>query len=604
MAHRLAPLLSLLVIAAASSAQPGCIADTSESETDIESEADRQDAVAQPVTRSFQKGVAPAASYAGVVDSTIRQSVPAAADGSNGTISADYDDPAGSLQHTSGLLRFDLGSIPAGSKVTKVTLEVNVTNKTSGSGYTLYPLSRAWSESQATWQVASSGKAWATAGARGASDRGTASLGVLAPTVTGKTKITFTAAGVAAVQKWIDQPSQNFGFVVDTNTNYDGLQFDSSNTSVATNRPALAVTYTPATVKSPYPVYTQAEVDAWSTGSPEYTRLANSWAGNVNRAYAPYGTQISSAERDLLKDESVYIKTQAVLWAADGNAARRNKVFALLDELRPVTSWQWDSVEQYRLVAGWVSTNLAQAAAIVGYQHPDFTRFLVEVNYPIMDWPGANNWQASFADSKLAIAVYVGDEALYADAKAYFYEHIAQSNYHSAYDGNKVKPCLNASGAPSANDTVRNWGGYWGAPQVKADYTFVNPGVVTDGFNAETIRDLGHVSMGLGAWVHGARTILAHGDTLEQHAYDRLHAAYALHAHRVLTYKNTGSMPAPVTVKGDGGGSLNQSWRGAKVLFGSDTPAAVNALCNHADVKSYPAAGANHLVAEPFADGQ
>src|SRR5690349_6299553 len=29
-----------------------------------------------------------------------------------------------------------------------------------------------------------------------------------------------------------------------------------------------------------YPVYTQAEIDAWSTSSPEYTRLASSWAGN------------------------------------------------------------------------------------------------------------------------------------------------------------------------------------------------------------------------------------------------------------------------------------------------------------------------------------
>jgi hypothetical protein len=49
---------------------------------------------------------------------------------------------------------------------------------------------------------------------------------------------------------------------------------------------------------------------------------------------------------------------------------------------------------------------------------------------------------------------------------------------------------------------------------------------------------------------------------------------------------------------------MNQSWRGAKILFGSDTPAEVTSLCNHPDVKTYPAAGANHLVAEPFADGQ
>lgn len=358
-----------------------------------------------------------------------------------------------------------------------------------------------------------------------------------------------------------------------------------------------------APARSPYPVYTKAEVDAWSTSSAEYTRLADSWAGNVSRTYAAYGTEVSSVERDVLKDESVYIKTQAVLWAADGKQARKDKVVALLNGMRQIRSWQWDSVEQYRLVAGWATTNLAQAAAIVGYRDAEFTRFLVDVNYPIMDWTGSNNWQASFSDSKLAVAVYVGDEALYADAKAYFYEHLAQTSYHSAYDGDKVVPQRKANGTPDPNMTIQTWGGYWGAPQVKADFTFVNPSYVTDGFNSETIRDLGHVSMGLGAWMHGARTILAHGDTLEKQAYDRLRAGYALHAKRVLTYKNTGTIPAPVPVKGDGGGALNQSWFGAVKLFGANTPADVVTLTKHPDVKGYASAGANHLVDEAFADG-
>src|SRR5688572_13550024 len=88
----------------------------------------------------------------------------------------------------------------------------------------------------------------------------------------------------------------------------------------------------PAAAGFGHPVYTQAEIDRWSTGSAEYTRLANSWAGNVNRAYAAYGSEISSVERDIFRDESVYLKTQAVLWAADGNAARRNKIVALLND--------------------------------------------------------------------------------------------------------------------------------------------------------------------------------------------------------------------------------------------------------------------------------
>lgn len=351
-----------------------------------------------------------------------------------------------------------------------------------------------------------------------------------------------------------------------------------------------------------HPVYTRAEIDAWSTSWPEYTTLAGSWAGNVSRAYATYGTEISSVERDVLKDESVYIKVQAVLWAADGKTARRDKVVTMLNQLRGVTSWQWDSVEQYRLVAGWACTNLAQAAAIIDYHDAQFTRFLVEECYPIMDWPQGPNWHASFADSKLAIAAYVGDPALWADAKAYFYTRIAQSIYHATYDGTKVKPLRDASGNVALSTTKNHWGGYWGASQIKDDLTPVDPSHFPSGTNAERMRDLGHVSMSMGAWMHGARTILAQGETLERHAYDRLRAAYGYHGDRVLAYLTTGVIPTPTTVRGDGGGALKQGWFGGRRLFGSNTPASVVTLTGRPEVIGYPSAGANHMVAEQFAD--
>ncbi|MCB9582869.1 MAG: hypothetical protein H6717_37870 [Polyangiaceae bacterium] len=349
-------------------------------------------------------------------------------------------------------------------------------------------------------------------------------------------------------------------------------------------------------------MYTQAEIDAWSTSSKEYTRLASSWAGNVNKTYAPYGTEISSVERDVLRDESVYIKVQAVLWAADGKPERRTKVVALLDELRGVTSWQTDTAMQYRLVAGWTCTNLAQAAAIVHYQDKDFTSFLVNVSYPILDWTNGPNWHASFADSKLAIAAYVGDIALWSDAKQYFYQRIAQSIYHSKYDGNAVVPLLNDKNQPHVALTKQHWGGGVGAAQINDDFTPVNPGQFPDGVNAERMRDLGHVSMGLGAFMHAARTVLAQGDSLEPHAYDRLRDAYAHHGYRVLTYMQTGTVPDPKPIQGIGGGAINQAWLGAKRLFKNDTPADVVTLCSRPEVTSFPAAGANHLSAEAFTD--
>src|SRR5690606_8496087 len=104
------------------------------------------------------------------------------------------------------------------------------------------------------------------------------------------------------------------------------------------------------------------------------------------------------------------------------------------------------------------------------------------------------------------------------------------------------------------------------------------------------------------AFMHAARTVLAQGEGLEPHAYDRLREAYAYHGSRVLAYLQTGVIPEPDTIQGDGGGVLNQAWFGARKLFASETPAVVVTLCSHADVTSFAAAGANHLVAEGFAD--
>jgi hypothetical protein len=354
-------------------------------------------------------------------------------------------------------------------------------------------------------------------------------------------------------------------------------------------------------------VYTKADIDAWSTSSPEYARLKGSSAGNVSRPHTAYGTEISSAERDVLKDESGYMKVQAVLWGADGDPARRNKVVAMLNELRPVTSWQYDAGEQYRLVAGWACTNIAQAASIIGYQDPQLTRFLVQDCYPILDWPLNPNWQASFADSKLAIAAYAGDPALWADAKRYFNTRIAQSIYVAAYDKAEVNPLRDASGAVLSSQTLQHWGANSKSAgplvkQVGSDFVFVDPAYAVDGVNAELRRDLGHVSMSMGAWMHGARTILAQGEALEPHARARLLAGYGYHAERVLMHLITGSVPAP-TVAGSASGDRLQGWYGAKKLFGASTPTNVLRLLARAEVSGYPPAGANHLVAEQFADG-
>src|SRR5699024_10866249 len=108
--------------------------------------------------------------------------------------------------------------------------------------------------------------------------------------------------------------------------------------------------------------------------------------------------------------ESVYIKVQALLWTADQTPERHAKLVAMFQSLGRVESFEEDAGEQYRLVAGWSCTNLAQAGALADYQGHEFKAFLTDVCYPLLDWPLGPNWHASFADSRLAIAAYIGDE--------------------------------------------------------------------------------------------------------------------------------------------------------------------------------------------------
>jgi hypothetical protein len=397
----------------------------------------------------------------------------------------------------------------------------------------------------------------------------------------------------------------------------------------------LAVTQAPAFPIHPGVVYTQDDIDAWSTSSPEYTRLAATGAASLTRTPWVYGTEINSGGdgrctgcdlNDGFRDQSGYAKVQAVLWAADGNPARKNKVIAYLNEYRTVTSIEWDPIEQWRLVSGWACTNLAQAAEIIDYRDAQFQRFLHDVCYPIMDWGGGANWLGSFADSKLAIAAYLGDAALWADAKAYYYEKIEQSLYHATYDGNHVHPMHTEDeptnvgtssshvlprlhpppGTTTVGPTQIQWGKNFdshGVGQANADFT-LNPafGPAVNGMSAERLRDFGHVNMGLAAWMHGARTILAQGEQLEPHAYDRIKAGFGYHAGRVLHYAQTGTFDAPVPLNGDGGGSRFAGYYGAKKLLGSATPQSVLDMLARPEVTTAPAAGANHTVAEAFAD--
>lgn len=357
-----------------------------------------------------------------------------------------------------------------------------------------------------------------------------------------------------------------------------------------------------------HPVYTEEWIDSWSTSDPGYTPLTQTFGGNLNRTINSYGTAITStAARNQLNNDAAYAKCMAALWAADGNTARRNKVIEVLEAVKNVRTYSTQP-GQDNLVAGWFGTNLAQAAAIVGYEDEAFAEFLRTVVYPKLDWTTGGNWFASFADSRLAIAAYLKDPALWVDARSYLFFRLPQTIYHSAFDGSTVTPCRSGDwpatqGAnPNLNRTQQHWGGYWGVSQVGPGFAAVYQGEpLPDGCDAERTRDLSHPSMGLMGWQQAVSTVIAQGDTVPEHIWQRLIAAAQYHGERILFYEQNNVMPSPTPVNGVGG-TIGFAWWGLRRLLGGDCPEVVYQVLETDAVTGLHPAGANHTVAERFCD--
>ena len=195
---------------------------------------------ATPQTIKFQDG---SNGYEGTSDTALSQSSPTVNFGSATTVSADGDEPSGSGQDSSFLLRWDLGAIPVGSGIQSASITLRIANASSNS-YPIVALLRPWSESTATWQQPQSGTSWQSAGAIGAADRATTSMGALTSSTTGTVTFALNASGIAKISEWVNEPAKNFGLVVASATNTNGLDIATREDGNVSYRPALNVTFT------------------------------------------------------------------------------------------------------------------------------------------------------------------------------------------------------------------------------------------------------------------------------------------------------------------------------------------------------------------------
>lgn len=171
-----------------------------------------------------------------------------------------------------GLLRFDLSSLPADSKVVTATLGVYHFGGSTSYAIPLnlgaHRLLRSWDENTATWNKASSSVSWQQPGAMGPNDReATASGSIDLNQTSGWGKINIT--GLA--QKWVDGSAANYGVLLKgiSDRNAQFYFYSSEHTDVSL-RPYLQIDYYEQTKPPPTwtPTITPKPVTATPTRTP------------------------------------------------------------------------------------------------------------------------------------------------------------------------------------------------------------------------------------------------------------------------------------------------------------------------------------------------
>ena len=219
------------------------------------------------IAASFQDGVA---GYTGTHDTMIRA---LNANSNYGTLTALEMDGSPDI---ASLVAWDVSAIPVGSTIVSASFELYVTNTTVHS-YSVFAMERAWDELGATWNVAGVGRSWASAGANSTSDRNNALLGSITSRNTGTLRVDLNAAGRAAVQEWVNDPTSNHGLIFQNYADAsDGLDFRSSETSTVSQRPRLLIAYQAPETTDP-PVDPQ-NVAPTANAGPDQTIVAGNSA--------------------------------------------------------------------------------------------------------------------------------------------------------------------------------------------------------------------------------------------------------------------------------------------------------------------------------------
>jgi MYXO-CTERM domain-containing protein len=205
----------------------------------------REFALADVESMSFRDGQLPTDTYAGTADTKLKSDDPTTNFGADEQLEADGSPEYGVL------LRWDVSALPEDVTVLAAELSLEITG-VSSQAYDIVSVLRDWREQEASWENYRTGQAWQQAGARGDADSDTQSLGAVMGIAEGPEVTPLTQAGLALIEQWIADPSTNHGVLVAAyGSATDGVDFLSSETATAGQRPMLTVQYRPELRRAP-----------------------------------------------------------------------------------------------------------------------------------------------------------------------------------------------------------------------------------------------------------------------------------------------------------------------------------------------------------------
>jgi len=297
------------------------------------------------------------------------------------------------------LIQWDTTPIPTNSTIVSAKISLYVKN-TSSNTYGLYKIHQPWQDTGVTWRQFTNNN-------QGYDD---IQLGIFQPNAKGQSQIQLNRAGLTVIQSWINNPEENYGFILrDYSGATDAAKFYSSEAKQLHRRPQLNITYMSSDVPPPKPE-PGVRSGAWISYDTLMTLPTDgvAWNNIFNAAQKDISNPNLSDQND---NTDVYTLAKALVGVRLDNQTYIDQVHSTL--LKVINTEDGGRT----LALGRNLVPYIIAAELTRFDNTQFDNWLKTLPNKILDGKTLvtthetrpNNWGTMAGASRAAIAVHLED---------------------------------------------------------------------------------------------------------------------------------------------------------------------------------------------------